>query len=204
MPELPEVETIARGVRPHLVGCTIVSTRVRDRRLRWPVPAGMEAVIAGRRVRRVSRRAKYLLFRTDPAGGDGAGILDRVDRRTIVPVLLLLVEHLPVLVESREDLLVRHFGHFLGDRLTFDLQLDIAKALGYARRGGRQGVERFMTRYYKMTRDVGALSYFVLASVLDDVQAESSLSLPAFLIPRSEIEGFRVQNNRLQIGRAHV
>ena len=84
------------------------------------------------------------------------------------------------------------------DRLTFDLQLDIAKALGYARRGGRQGVERFMTRYYKMTRDVGALSYFVLASVLDDVQAESSLSLPAFLIPRSEIEGFRVQNNRLR------
>ena len=84
------------------------------------------------------------------------------------------------------------------DRLTFDLQLDIAKALGYAGRGGRQGVERFMTRYYKMTRDVGALSYFVLASVLDDVQAESSLSLPAFLIPRSEIEGFRVQNNRLR------
>ena len=84
------------------------------------------------------------------------------------------------------------------DRLTFDLQLDIAKALGYARRGGRQGVERFMTRYYKMTRDVGALSYFVLASVLDDVQAEGSLSLPAFLIPRSEVEGFRVQNNRLR------
>ena len=54
------------------------------------------------------------------------------------------------------------------DRLNFDLQLDVAKALGYAPRGRQQAVERFMTRYYKMTRDVGALSYFVLASVLDD------------------------------------
>jgi len=87
------------------------------------------------------------------------------------------------------------------DRLTFDLQLDVAKALGYARRGGQQGVERFMTRYYKMTRDVGALSYFVLASVLDDVKAEGSLSLPEFLIPRNEIEGFQVQNNRLRAPR---
>ena len=50
-----------------------------------------------------------------------------------------------------------------------------------AARGGQQAVERFMTRYYKMTRDVGALSYFVLASVLDDVKAEGSLSLPNFL-----------------------
>ena len=88
------------------------------------------------------------------------------------------------------------------DRLTFDLQLDVAKALGYAPRGGQQAVERFMTRYYKMTRDVGALSYFVLASVLDDVKAEGSLSLPNFLIPRSEIDGFQVQDNRLRVSRA--
>ena len=88
------------------------------------------------------------------------------------------------------------------DRLTFDLQLDVAKALGYAPRGRQQAVERFMTRYYKMTRDVGALSYFVLASVLDDVQAEGSLSLPNFLIPRSEIEGFQIQNNRLRATKA--
>lgn len=88
------------------------------------------------------------------------------------------------------------------DRLTFDLQLDVAKALGYSRRAGRAGVERFMTRYYKMTRDVGALSYFVLASVLDDVQAEGSLTLPNFLIPRTEVEGFQVLNNRLRVARA--
>ena len=88
------------------------------------------------------------------------------------------------------------------DRLNFDLQLDVAKALGYAPRGRQQAVERFMTRYYKMTRDVGALSYFVLASVLDDVKAEGSLSLPNFLIPRSEIEGFPVQNNRLRGSKA--
>ena len=68
---------------------------------------------------------------------------------------------------------------------------------GAERPAGRPAGSSAVTRYYKMTRDVGALSYFVLASVLDDVQAESSLSLPAFLIPRSEID-FRVQNNRLR------
>jgi formamidopyrimidine-DNA glycosylase len=63
MPELPEVETTRRGVAPHVVGRTIASMRVYDRRLRWPVPAGLEQLLAGRTIERVDRRSKYLLFR---------------------------------------------------------------------------------------------------------------------------------------------
>ena len=61
MPELPEVETTRRGLAPALEGRTIRAVRVRERRLRWPLPAGFEAELAGRTVRAVRRRAKYLL-----------------------------------------------------------------------------------------------------------------------------------------------
>lgn len=65
MPELPEVETTARGIAPHIEGREIVTMTVRDRRLRWPVPVGIEQAVSGQRVQRVSRRAKYLLLHLD-------------------------------------------------------------------------------------------------------------------------------------------
>ena len=67
MPELPEVETIRRGIAPHVVGRTIEKVIVRDRRLRWPIARGFERRIAGRRIRAVDRRGKYLLL---DLGGD--------------------------------------------------------------------------------------------------------------------------------------
>ena len=65
MPELPEVETSRRGISPWIVDQRIVDVVVRDRRLRWPVPAGLEKKLTGQAVRRLTRRAKYLLFGTD-------------------------------------------------------------------------------------------------------------------------------------------
>jgi formamidopyrimidine-DNA glycosylase len=67
MPELPEVETTRRGIAPALEGHTIVALVVRERRLRWPVPAGLEKRLGGQPVSRLTRRAKYLLLET-PAG----------------------------------------------------------------------------------------------------------------------------------------
>ena len=64
MPELPEVETTRRGVEPHVAGRTVRGLTVRDSRLRWPVPDDLEARLVGRRIRRVARRGKYLLFDT--------------------------------------------------------------------------------------------------------------------------------------------
>jgi formamidopyrimidine-DNA glycosylase len=65
MPELPEVETTRRGIAPSLEGRRIERVVVRERRLRWPVPRGLEKTLEGRRVTGVRRRAKYLLIDTD-------------------------------------------------------------------------------------------------------------------------------------------
>lgn len=64
MPELPEVETTRRGIAPHLEGRTITRLQVRQRQLRWPVPAAALA-LRDARVLAVRRRAKYLLIDTD-------------------------------------------------------------------------------------------------------------------------------------------
>lgn len=64
MPELPEVETTARGISPHVVGKRILEVRIRNGRLRWPVPASLAKNLAGNSFERVERRAKYLLLRT--------------------------------------------------------------------------------------------------------------------------------------------
>jgi len=65
MPELPEVETVRRGLAPHLVGQTLAGARVRQSRLRWPVPTDLDLHLRGRRVRAVDRRGKYLLVALD-------------------------------------------------------------------------------------------------------------------------------------------
>jgi formamidopyrimidine-DNA glycosylase len=63
MPELPEVETTRRGIAPHVTGRRVVWMDVYDRRLRWPVPDGLEARMAGTTIDRVDRRGKNLLLR---------------------------------------------------------------------------------------------------------------------------------------------
>jgi formamidopyrimidine-DNA glycosylase len=65
MPELPEVETIRRGIAPHITGKKITEVIIRNRRLRRPIPRGIERKLAGRKVRRLARRAKYLVFYCD-------------------------------------------------------------------------------------------------------------------------------------------
>jgi formamidopyrimidine-DNA glycosylase len=70
MPELPEVEVTRRGLAPKLAGRVISGVAVREPRLRWPVPREVLA-LAGRTVRAVRRRGKYLLVDC----GDGHLIL---------------------------------------------------------------------------------------------------------------------------------
>lgn len=65
MPELPEVETTRRGIAPALVGHRVTDVLVRDRRLRWPIAAHLEATLRHQAVRSVERRAKYILIRFD-------------------------------------------------------------------------------------------------------------------------------------------
>ena len=65
MPELPEVETVRRGLENHLMGRRIEQVELRRLDLRFPFPKGLEAMLRGRLVERIERRAKYLLIRLD-------------------------------------------------------------------------------------------------------------------------------------------
>ena len=65
MPELPEVETVRRGLIPRLVGRRIVRLQQQRRDLRVPLPAKFAERLEGRSVRAIDRRAKYLLIRLD-------------------------------------------------------------------------------------------------------------------------------------------
>ncbi len=65
MPELPEVETVRRGLENHLMGRRIEQVELRRLDLRYPFPKGFEVMLRGRLVKRIERRAKYLLIRLD-------------------------------------------------------------------------------------------------------------------------------------------
>jgi formamidopyrimidine-DNA glycosylase len=63
MPELPEVETIRRHLAPHVEGRTLDEVEIRDPRWSRPLaPAELEDALRGRRVERLSRRGKYLVW----------------------------------------------------------------------------------------------------------------------------------------------
>jgi len=65
MPELPEVETVMRGLAAQLVGDRIARVAVRRADLRWPVPPGLRQALVGKRVVGFARRGKYILMRVE-------------------------------------------------------------------------------------------------------------------------------------------
>jgi formamidopyrimidine-DNA glycosylase len=65
MPELPEVETIRRGLAPALENVRLVRVEARRPDLRFPFPEGFVQRLTGAKVERLERRAKYLLARLD-------------------------------------------------------------------------------------------------------------------------------------------
>ncbi|MBJ6372108.1 bifunctional DNA-formamidopyrimidine glycosylase/DNA-(apurinic or apyrimidinic site) lyase [Sedimentitalea arenosa] len=65
MPELPEVETVRRGLAPVMVGQRIALAEVNRPDLRWPFPPDMADRLTGRRVLGLRRRSKYILADLD-------------------------------------------------------------------------------------------------------------------------------------------
>ena len=68
MPELPEVETVMRGLQARLEGRRIVHAIAHRPDLRWPLPVNLAQRLTGARITSFRRRAKYILMRLD--GGD--------------------------------------------------------------------------------------------------------------------------------------
>lgn len=71
MPELPEVETVRRGLAPAMVGALILRVEQKRADLRFPFPERFPERLCGRRVLALRRRAKYLLCDLD----DGAALI---------------------------------------------------------------------------------------------------------------------------------
>jgi [protein-PII] uridylyltransferase len=118
---------------------------------------------------------------------------------------------------SSEDFLwtIRCHLHFLTgraeERLTFDLQPQLAKRLNYQDRRGLRAVERFMRHYFLVAKDVGDLTAALCAS-LEVQQLKASPSVASLLNPlnwrtrrriRTRTE-FRIENGRLTVTDAEV
>ena len=65
MPELPEVETVRRGLQPAMEGARIAGVETRRPDLRFPLPERMADALTGQRIAALGRRAKYLLVEFD-------------------------------------------------------------------------------------------------------------------------------------------
>jgi formamidopyrimidine-DNA glycosylase len=65
MPELPEVETVRRGLSPAMEGATIRRIELRRPDLRFPLPTNLSEALTGRRITSLGRRAKYLIVDLD-------------------------------------------------------------------------------------------------------------------------------------------
>jgi len=68
MPELPEVETVRRGLQPVMEGARFAKVEARRHDLRWPLPKDFVARLEGKTIAGLGRRAKYLL--ADLSSGD--------------------------------------------------------------------------------------------------------------------------------------
>jgi len=92
MPELPEVETVMRGLRARLEGRRITHAVAHRPDLRWPLPVGLARRLTGARVLGFRRRGKYILMRLD--GGDsvllhlgmsGRMLIEKTGRNAVEP-----------------------------------------------------------------------------------------------------------------------
>ncbi len=97
---------------------------------------------------------------------------------------------------------VRCHLHFLTgrmeDRLTFDVQQEIARRMGYTDHGGALGVERFMKHYFLIAKDIGDLTRIFCALLEEQHKRKPKLRFPALLRLR-KVEGFRLDANRLNV-----
>lgn len=75
MPELPEVETVRRGLAPVMEGRLVTQAIARRPDLRWPLPERFAERISGRRIESLGRRAKYLMADLSPMGDAPAEVL---------------------------------------------------------------------------------------------------------------------------------
>ena len=98
---------------------------------------------------------------------------------------------------------VRCHLHYLAgraeERLTFDLQTEIARHMGYTDHAGARGVERFMKHYFLVAKDVGDLTRIFCAIWEADQRSRPRLSWTRWGAGRRKLDGFILDRERLTI-----
>ena len=85
------------------------------------------------------------------------------------------------------------------ERLTFDVQPELAVHLGYTDHAGATGVERFMKHYFLVAKDVGDLTRIFCAALEDQHRRQPRFRLPRFGLDKREVEGFLVEGGRISL-----
>jgi formamidopyrimidine-DNA glycosylase len=120
MPELPEVETVRRGLLPAMEGAVIERAELRRADLRWPFPPDMAARLTGARVLTLRRRSKYLLADLDR----GETLIVHLGMSGRMTVTGLAAPHVPGKFHfdhpalEKHDHVIFHMGN--GARVTFN------------------------------------------------------------------------------------
>ena len=65
MPELPEVETTRKGLERLITDRKIISAHIYKKKLRWLIPSHLKTTLKDQNIKKISRRAKYLLVHFD-------------------------------------------------------------------------------------------------------------------------------------------
>ena len=184
--------------------------------------ADPRAFIAAKLDERDTRHQKSgaVRYRVEPNVKDGKGGLRDLNTlfwiaRSLAPDSPLGARVLDDLLTSRErrtfdeafDFLwrVRAHLHLIAGRaeekLTFDLQPEVARRMGWRGRGDEPAVERFMRRYFIVARDVGGLTR-AMSAKLEARQQKSALSLSRLIPGRQRklgVEGFIEDRGRLSV-----
>jgi len=198
---------IARGTAPEFVAAKLAEREERHRRAgqsRYLVEPNVKDGKGGLRdLHTLFWIAKYVYRVREPEELIERGVFDRDEYNVF---------------RRCEDFLwsVRCNMHFLAgraeERLSFDIQRDIAVRLGYTAHPGLRDVERFMKHYFLTAKHVGDLTAFLCAA-LEDRQAKPVPVLSRMLTPwRSarrvkklgDSDDFIVDNNRVNLARADV
>lgn len=178
--------------------------------------------IAAKMEERDTRHAKAgaVRYRVEPNIKDGKGGMRDLNTlfwiaRSLAPDSLLGAQVLDDILTPRErrtfeeafDFLWRVRAHLhlaagrAEEKLTFDLQPEVARRMGWRGRGDEPAVERFMRRYFLFARDVGALTR-AMSATLEARQQKRTLSLSRLMPGRRKslgVPGFVLDGDRLSV-----
>ncbi|WGM32780.1 [protein-PII] uridylyltransferase [Brevundimonas sp. NIBR11] len=178
--------------------------------------------IAAKMEERDNRHSKSgaVRYRVEPNIKDGKGGLRDLNTlfwiaRSLAPESPLGAKVLDDLLTPRErrtfeeafDFLWRVRAHLhlaagrAEEKLTFDLQPEVARRMGWRGRGDEPAVERFMRRYFLVARDVGALTR-AMSATLEARQQKKTLSLSRLIPGRKKtlgVPGFILDGGRLSV-----